>query len=56
MPMFCSLLDSLIEGISNLFLCRPQKMRYLALYDMNRASQEKRAAFLARVAREMESF
>ena len=34
---------------------RPQKMRYLALYDMNRASDEKRAGFLDRVGREMET-
>lgn len=33
---------------------RPQKMRYLALYDMNRADAARRAGFLARVAREME--
>jgi len=37
-------------------VCRPDKMRYIALYDMNRASQERRATFLARVAQEMESF
>ena len=37
-------------------VCRPEKMRYLALYDMNRASDEKRAAFLARVGKEMEAF
>lgn len=36
-------------------VCRPEKMRYLALYDMNRASEQKRAAYLARVAREMET-
>lgn len=35
---------------------RPEKMRYLALYDMNRATEAKRAAFLARVGREMEAF
>lgn len=33
---------------------RPQKMRYLALYDMNRADATRRAGFLARVTREME--
>lgn len=33
---------------------RPERMRYLALYDMNRATDAKRAAFLARVRREME--
>ena len=37
-------------------VCRPRKMRYLALYDMNRASAAKRAAFLGRVGREMEAF
>ncbi len=36
------------------FLCRPATLRYLALYDMNRASVGDRAAFLARVGREME--
>ena len=35
---------------------RPEKLRYLALYDMNRASDRKRAAFLGRVRREMEIF
>ena len=35
---------------------RPDKLRYLALYDMNRATEARRAAFLARVRREMESF
>lgn len=35
---------------------RPDKMRYLALYDMNRADQARRAAFLARVRHEMEAF
>jgi putative NADPH-quinone reductase len=37
-------------------VCRPDKMRYLALYDMNRASAAARGAFLARVGREMEVF
>jgi putative NADPH-quinone reductase len=37
-------------------VCRPRKMRYLALYDMNRASAARRAAFLDRVGREMEVF
>lgn len=32
------------------------KRRYLALYDMNRADDAKRRRFLARVAREMETF
>jgi putative NADPH-quinone reductase len=35
---------------------RPQKLRYLALYDMNRADDATRAAFLRRVRREMEEF
>ncbi|MEL7215497.1 MAG: NAD(P)H-dependent oxidoreductase [Pseudomonadota bacterium] len=35
---------------------RPDTLKYLALYDMNRASDAKRAAFLARVRREMEAF
>jgi putative NADPH-quinone reductase len=34
-------------------VCRPQKMRYLALYDMNRADDARRAAYLDRVGREM---
>ncbi|WP_158968240.1 NAD(P)H-dependent oxidoreductase [Chachezhania sediminis] len=33
---------------------RPDKMKYLALYDMNRASDAKRAAFQAKVRHEME--
>jgi putative NADPH-quinone reductase len=37
-------------------VCRPRKMRYLALYDMNRASDATRDAFLDRVGREMEAF
>jgi putative NADPH-quinone reductase len=37
-------------------VCRPQKMRYLALYDMNRATDAARGAFLARVGREMQAF
>lgn len=35
---------------------RPEKLRYLALYDMNRASDSTRSAFLARVGQEMEAF
>jgi len=35
-------------------VCRPERMRYLALYDMNRATADRRAAFLARVGAEME--
>lgn len=37
-------------------VCRPDRMRYLALYDMNRADDAKRAAFRARVEREMKVF
>lgn len=37
-------------------VCRPRKMRYLALYDMNRASQAKRDAFVAKVTNEMRAF
>jgi NAD(P)H dehydrogenase (quinone) len=35
---------------------RPDTMKYLALYDMNRATDAKRAGFLAHVGREMETF
>lgn len=34
-------------------VCRPERMRYLALYDMNRATDARRAAFLDKVGREM---
>lgn len=37
-------------------VCRPDKTRYLALYDMNRADDAKRGVFLDRVTREMEAF
>jgi NAD(P)H dehydrogenase (quinone) len=37
-------------------VCRPMKTRYLALYDMNRATDSARAAFLGRVRSEMETF
>ena len=37
-------------------VCRPDRMRYLALYDMNRADDARRAGFLARVEREMKVF
>lgn len=37
-------------------VCRPDRMRYLALYDMNRATQDRRADFLDHVGREMEAF
>ncbi|MGR3515427.1 MAG: NAD(P)H-dependent oxidoreductase [Paracoccaceae bacterium] len=35
---------------------RPEKMKYLALYDMNRATDAKRAAFLEKVGQEMQAF
>ncbi|SEO25116.1 Putative NADPH-quinone reductase (modulator of drug activity B) [Gemmobacter aquatilis] len=35
---------------------RPDKLRYLAQYDMNRATGAQRGAFLARVKSEMEAF
>lgn len=35
-------------------VCRPEKLKYLALYDMNRATEDKRGQFLKRVGREME--
>ena len=34
---------------------RPTKMRYLALYDMNRATDAKRAAYIAKVRQEMKA-
>ena len=37
-------------------VCRPDKMRYLALYDMNRVTDAGRARFLGHVAGEMERF
>lgn len=37
-------------------VCRPDKMRYLALYDMNRADDAKREGFLSRVTDEMKAF
>ncbi|WP_208349614.1 NAD(P)H-dependent oxidoreductase [Pseudaestuariivita rosea] len=36
-------------------VCRPDKTKYLALYDMNRATDQKRGQFLAQVGREMEA-
>ena len=36
-------------------VCRPCVTRYLALYDMNRSSDATRAAFLGKVARQMEA-
>jgi putative NADPH-quinone reductase len=35
-------------------VCRPEKMRYLALYDMNRVTDDQRRRYLASVQREME--
>lgn len=37
-------------------VCRPDKMRYLALYDLNRATDAQRAAHLKRIREEMEAF
>jgi hypothetical protein len=37
-------------------LARPERLRFLALYDMNRVTDAGRAAFLAKVKREMEAF
>ncbi|MEL7515396.1 MAG: NAD(P)H-dependent oxidoreductase [Pseudomonadota bacterium] len=37
-------------------VCRPDKMRYLALYDMNRADEARRGRFLKQVGTEMEVF
>lgn len=37
-------------------VCRPDRMKYLALYDMNRADLPRRTAFLDRVGQEMERF
>ena len=36
-------------------VCRPDKLRYLALYDMNRATDDQRRRYLAAVQREMEA-
>jgi len=36
-------------------VCRPDKMRYLALYDMNRVTEDQRRRYLATVQREMEA-
>ncbi len=36
-------------------VCRPDTMRYLALYDMNRVTQDRRRRYLAAVRREMEA-
>lgn len=38
------------------FVARPQKMRYLALYDMNRVTDDQRRRYIASVQREMEHF
>jgi putative NADPH-quinone reductase len=35
-------------------VCRPERMRYLALYDMNRLTEAQRTRFQTRVAGEME--
>ena len=36
------------------YISRPDRLRYLALYDINRADDTRRRAFIARVAREMD--
>ena len=36
-------------------VCRPDKLRYLALYDMNRATDDQRRRYLAAVQRAMEA-
>jgi NAD(P)H dehydrogenase (quinone) len=36
--------------------CKPDTYRYMALYDMNRADQARRADYIARVQRSMETF
>lgn len=38
------------------YVCQAQKLRYLALHDMNRVTAAQRAAHLTRVRREMEAF
>jgi putative NADPH-quinone reductase len=38
------------------YVCQPCSLRYLALYDMNRASDATRAAHLDRVGRNLETF
>jgi NAD(P)H dehydrogenase (quinone) len=38
------------------YVARPDKLRYMALYDMNRASDGQRRRYLAAVQREMERF
>ena len=37
-------------------VCRPRSMRYLALYDMNRATEAQRRQFLRRTRRELAVF
>ena len=38
------------------YVCQAEKLRYLALHDMNRVTDRQRAAHLARVKTEMEAF
>lgn len=38
------------------YVCQAQKLRYLALHDMNRVTDAQRSAHLTRVRREMEAF
>ena len=44
-----------IVGRALRHVTRPERLRYLALYDMNRADAARRERFRARVAREMEA-
>ncbi len=45
-----------VVSLSIRYVCGAQKLRYLALHDMNRVTDAQRAAHLARVKREMEAF
>lgn len=38
------------------YVARPDKLRYMALYNMNRATEDQRQRYLARVQRQMEQF
>ena len=38
------------------FYCQPEKTRYIALYDMNRADHQQRCRFMDRVGQEMDQF
>ncbi len=45
-----------VVSLSIRYVCGAQKLRYLALHDMNRVTDAQRAAHLARVKREIEAF